>query len=79
EKIQSTPNGYEDEEPTECPTAEAGRFWGWGTVKVTPGTEFNPTQPGCPCGGWLGYQEYYIFGIFTLTHRDAVKCAPCTN
>ena len=79
EKIQSTPYGYEDEEPTECPTAEAGKFWGWGPVRVTPGTEFNPTQPGCPCGGWLGYQEYYIFGIFTLTHRDAVKCAPCVN
>ncbi len=34
EKIQSTPYGYEDEEPTECPTAEAGRpIIGWGDWK----------------------------------------------
>jgi hypothetical protein len=82
--MEGTPNGFEDTAPNACPSGselQGRRFLGigWGPIHVSSGAEFNETLAGCPCGGWIGYQEYTVFWVGTGDTRDAHKCAKCVN
>ncbi|MCC6181998.1 MAG: hypothetical protein IT237_09205 [Bacteroidia bacterium] len=85
EKIQSTPYGYEDEEPTECPTAEAGRFWGYGNWVNTscllkhPDNWIDQNNDGIPDPTYsqCREREYYAFWIKIRKQDDCYLAYSC--
>lgn len=68
---------YDSYNNIEPPTSRKNPMFGWGPVKVSPGTPFNPNISGCNCGGWPGVRHFHVLWVVTVDTKPGVKCAPC--